>query len=137
MAGLSFYAAQRVFDLLLNPSTRERAVYVALHRASVDDHAYGSEANCGAYARQPLNSMYSSAVVGASGEVTLVAKNGGELVFPVSTGPDQSFTHWAIWDAAALGEGNVLFSGILTAGRTVAAGEAPYIRDNELTLYFI
>lgn len=137
MAGLSTYAAQRVFDLLLNPSTRERPTYLALHRGVVDDASYGNEANYGGYTRQDLNSMYASFVAGADGEVTLVAKNGGKLMFQGSGGPQNTLTHWAIWDSPNRQEGNVLFSGSLVAQRAIDVGDAPVVHPNEITIYFI
>jgi hypothetical protein len=137
MPGLSSYSAQRLYDLMLNPSTREKPVFLALHRGYVDDNAYSNEMSYGGYARQPVDSFYATMESGTDGEVTLVARNGSVVIFPTSSGPDMTVTHWAIWDAQTVGSGNVLFSGVAPSPRVIETGDAPYVRPDELEIFIL
>jgi hypothetical protein len=140
MAGLSKYLALGLFNATLNP-VRESLVpplglHVALHTAAPSDATYGTEASYGAYARQALNSL--TAEVGAetaTGNVDIVVTNGSALVFPASTGPSgQTITHWAIWDSAIRGDGNILYSGSLGASRFIVTGDSVVVPEGNLVL---
>jgi hypothetical protein len=137
MSGLSRYAANALFDRTLNPSTRERPVYLGLHRSAPNDATYGSEATFTSYVRMPANNLYAIEEVGADGEVMLVVKNGSDIQFPGSGGPAQPISHWAFWDSEAVGQGNILYSGSLQVPRTVDADSILVVWANELTLTFI
>jgi len=137
MSGLSRYAAQALFDRTLNPSTRERPVYLALHSGPVNDETYGSEAHFTGYVRQPANSLYATVVAALDGEVMLVAKNGSAIEFPASSGPMETITHWALWDDPVTGAGNVLYSGAMASSRVVEDGDFVVVWPGELVLTFI
>jgi len=140
MAGLSKYLALGLFNSTLNP-VREPLVpptglYLALHTAAPSDATYGTEATYGAYARQALNSLTAEInAETAGGDVDVTVTNGSALVFPISTGPTaQTITHWAIWDSAAKGEGNILYSGALGASRLITTGDSVVVPEGNLVL---
>lgn len=136
MAGLSRYAAQGLFDRTLNPSLREAPTFLALHKAAVDDETYGGEADFAGYARVPINSMYAQVTVESGGEVVLVARNGSEVSFIQSGGPINLITHWAIWDAEVVGDGNVLYSGLLEFSKIVEYGDIVVLRPDAVEIEF-
>lgn len=141
MSGLSKYLALQLFNSTLNP-VRESfappaALYLGLHTAAPSDSTYGNEATFGGYARQPLNSL--TAVASAEttgGDVDVVVTNGSAVVFPASTSTAglQIITHWAIWDTAATGDGNILYSGALASSRGIALGDSVVLPETSITL---
>ena len=137
MAGLSRFSAQLLFDRTLNPSTRERPNFLALHKGPIDDESYGNEVDYSGYARQTLNSMYATIIQVGDGEVTLQAMNGNPVDFPVSLGPITNITHWAIWDSQTIGEGNVLYSGSLGLNRYVNVSDQPSVKAGAIEINFI
>lgn len=140
MAGLSKYLALALFDSSLNPVraafTPPAGLWLALHTAAPSDAIYGHEATYGDYARQPLNSLTAeTATETVNGDVDIVVKNGSALVFPASTGPaGQTITHWAIWDTATVGDGNILYSGSLGGSRLIVVGDSVVIPEGNITL---
>lgn len=137
MSGLSRYAAQGLFDRTLNPSTREAPNFLALHKAAVDDEAYGGEADYIGYVRMPLNSMYAQVTPTVGGEVVLIARNGSQVIFPSSEGPINLLTHWAIWDTETIGDGNVLYSDALAFSKILEFGDVLIVQPDELALSFL
>lgn len=140
MAGLSKYLALGLFNSTLNP-VREPLVpptglHLALHTAAPSDATYGTEATFGAYARQALNSLTAEVnAETAGGDVDVLVTNGSALTFPASTGPSaQTITHWAIWDSAVRGDGNILYSGPLGSSRLVASGDSVVVPEGSLVL---
>jgi hypothetical protein len=140
MAGLSKYLALGLFNSTLNP-VREPLVpptglYLALHTAAPSDATYGTEATYGSYARQALNSLTAElAAETAGGDVDAVVTNGSALVFPASTGTAaQTVTHWAIWDSATKGDGNILYSGPIGSSRLIAVGDSVVVPEGSLVL---
>lgn len=141
MAGFSKYLAQAVFNMCLNPAlaswTPPAAIYLGLHTSPPDDSTYGAEASFGNYRRVQIGSMTSSVLQGSPSTEWLVrAQNASAVVFPTSDGPDQTITHWAIWDHPNTGQGNILFSGAVGAPKTVAAGDALTIGNGQLMIDF-
>jgi hypothetical protein len=46
------------------------------------------------------------------------------ITFPAPTGNWGTATHFALWDSATYGAGNLLASGILTTAKTINSGDA-------------
>ena len=140
MAGLSKYLALALFNASLNPVRAPFApptgLYLALHTASPSDSTYGTEATYGAYARQALNSLTADlAAETAGGDVDVVVTNGASLTFPASTGPSgQTITHWAIWDTAAVNDGNILYSGALATPRLIVVGDSVVVPETSIVI---
>jgi hypothetical protein len=140
MAGLSRYLALALFNMSLNPVRAPYAppagLWLALHTAAPSDSSYGFEATFGAYVRQEVNSLTSvTAAETAGGNVDIQVTNGSAIVFPASTGPQaQTITHWAIWDSAGAGEGNILYSGTLSASRLIAVGDSVVIPEGNISI---
>lgn len=140
MAGMSKYLALALFNSSLNPVRSAfpsiDGLYLALHTAAPSDSGYGNEATYGAYQRRPLNSL--TATVGSEtvyGDVDVVVTNGSAVAFPASIGPvNETITHWAIWDSAVVGDGNVLYSGALSASRVVEVGDSIVVPDGNITI---
>lgn len=140
MAGLSKYLALALFNMSLNPVrasyTPPAGLWLALHTAAPSDSTYGSEATFGGYARQPLNSLTAEPQAEtAAGDVDIYVTNGSAVVFPDSTGPaGQTITHWAIWDSATPGDGNILFSGSLASSRLIVTGDSVVVGEGSIAL---
>ncbi len=140
MAGLSKHLALALFNMALNPVrasfTPPVGLWLALHTAPPSDSTYGSEATFGAYARQPLNSLTANPLPeDANGDVDIFVTNGSEVAFPASTGPaGQTITHWAIWDSATVGDGNILFSGALGSSRLILTGDSVVVGEGNIAL---
>jgi hypothetical protein len=115
-ATVSTYLAGKIIDLLFNDSDFDPSsgsIYVSLH--SADPGATGaSELSGNAYARVAVADWDA-----ASSKATA---NGAVINFPTATDPWSEATHFGIWDAATAG--NFWLGGELTAGVTIAAGEA-------------
>lgn len=143
MAGLSKYLALALFDMSLNPVraayTPPAGLWLALHTAAPGDASYGHEATYGAYARQAVNSLYSESTAETSGgDVDMVITNGAAIIFPASTGPaGQTITHWAIWDSQNKNEGNILYSGALSASRYITSGDSVVIPEGNLLITMV
>lgn len=140
MAGLSKYLALALFNMALNPVrasfTPPAGLWLALHTAPPSDSTYGHEATFAGYARQPINSLTADPLPeAAGGDVDIFVTNGAEVVFPDSTGPTgQTITHWAIWDSAAVGDGNILFSGALGSARLILTGDSVVVSEGGIAL---
>jgi hypothetical protein len=140
MAGLSKYLALALFNATLNPLrvslTPPPGLWLALHTAAPGDATYGHEATYASYARQPLNSLISdSGVENGQGEVLVTITNGSAVVFPASTDTSgQTITHWAIWDSAAAGDGNILYSGNLTSSRLIVVGDSVVVPEGNIVI---
>lgn len=140
MAGLSKYLALALFNMSLNPVrssfTPPDGLWLALHTAAPSDSSYGNEATFGAYARQAINSLTAvTATETPGGNVDIQITNGSAVVFPASTGPGvQTITHWAIWDKQATGDGNILYSGTLSASRLIATGDSVVIPEGNVSI---
>ena len=140
MSGLSKYLALALFNMSLNPVraayTPPDGLWLALHTGAPSDATYGAEATYGAYARQALGSLTAdSSTETVGGDVDVVVTNGSDVVFPISTGPaGQTITHWAIWDRALAGDGNILYSGPLGSSRMIVTGDSVVVPVGAITL---
>lgn len=140
MSGLSKYLALGLFNSTLNP-VRESliaptALYLALHSGAPSDATYGTEADYAGYSRRALNSL--TADVSAetiTGDVDIVVTNGSAITFPASTGAAaQLITNWAIWDSAVRGDGNILYSGVLSSARLIGTGDSVVVPEGSLVI---
>jgi hypothetical protein len=140
MAGLSKFLALALFNATLNPTRAALAppigLWLGLHTAPPGDALYGQEATYGAYVRQPLNSLTAETTAEtAAGDVEVIITNGSALIFPASTGPSpQSVTHWAIWDAETVGDGNILYSGNLGSSRLIVVGDSVVVPEGNIAI---
>lgn len=139
MAGFSKYLAQAVFNMTLNPSKAAYSppanVYLGLHTSATDDISYGTECSYSGYNRVVIPNMTSSVVAGDTAkDWNIRAKNTTALVFQASSGPTETVTHWAIWDSATPGTGNILYSGAAATSRVVQAGDSLVIQDGQLVV---
>ena len=139
MAGLSKHLALSLFNMSLNPVraayTPPAGLWMSLHTAVPSDSTYGNEATYAGYARQPLNSLTAEPQSEVAGDVDILVTNGSALVFPESTDTSgQTITHWAIWDSAAAGDGNILYSGALASARLIVLGDSVVIPERNISI---
>ena len=108
---------------------------MSLHTAAPDDNSGGNEATYAGYARVNIASLMTSSTTGSSPEQTITATNTGDINFPASTGATQTVTHWAIWSDQTLGTGaNLMYSGSLSASRSVQSGDVVVIPAGQLVI---
>jgi hypothetical protein len=139
MAGFSKALAQSIFDATLASSrstlTAKPGVWMSLHTSAPDDTSAGNEATYSGYARVSVASLMTSSVTGTSPEQTVRATNTGDINFPASTGTTQAVTHWAIWSDQTLGTtAYLMYSGSLSASRSVQSGDVVVIPAGQLTI---
>jgi hypothetical protein len=140
MAGLSRYLALALFNMSLNPVraafTPPPGLWLALHVAAPSDSSYGFEASFAGYTRQELASLTSvTAPETPGGNVDIQITNGSPVIFPESTDlQPQTISHWAIWDSANAGDGNILYSGALSAARLIAVGDSVVIPEGNISI---
>lgn len=140
MPGMSKHLATMLYNLTLNPSRGQiqvsppDSIFLALHSSAPDDQSYGGEASYGGYARVSIESLTAEVIDVGGGEFTLRVTNNLAVTFPESTGPEETCTHWAIWDAQAKGDGNILYSGALSSARLVSTGDAVVVAQGDLVL---
>ena len=100
--------------------TKPTALYVSLHTADPLDAATGAEVSGGAYARvsvPPLDANWT-----APDATSGLTDNVAAITFPAPTANWGVVTHFAIWDAATVG--NMLVHGVLTTPKTINSGDA-------------
>ena len=139
MPGFSQALAQQIFDATLSSSrtalSAKAGVFMSLHTAAPNDASGGNEASYSGYARVDVASKMTSSVVGVAPEQSIRATNVADINFPASTGVTQTVTHWAIWSDSAQGTGPYLmYSGALSASRSVQAGDVVVIPAGELQI---
>lgn len=139
MAGFSKALSQAIFDATLAASRTTLAakpgVYMSLHTAAPDDNAAGNEATYAGYARVSIAAAMASSTVGVAPEQSIRATNTTDINFPASTGATQTVTHWAIWSDSALTAGsNLMYSGELSAARSVQSGDVVVIPAGNLQI---
>lgn len=139
MPGFSKALSQAIFDATLASSrtslTARAGVWMSLHTAAPDDNSGGNEATYAGYARVNIASLMTSSTTGSSPEQTITATNTGDINFPASTGATQTVTHWAIWSDQTLGTGaNLMYSGSLSASRSVQSGDVVVIPAGQLVI---
>jgi hypothetical protein len=139
MPGFSRQIAQEIFNATLASSrtslTAKPGVWMSLHTAAPDDNSGGNEATYAGYARVNVASLMTSSVTGSAPEQTVQATNTGDINFPASTGTTQTVSHWAIWSDQTLGaSANLMYSGALSASRSVQSGDVVVIPANQLVV---
>ncbi len=132
----STYAGNKILDLMFRGVawTAPSRVWISLHTA--DPGLTGAnEVTTGAW---PAYARQDPAQAGAVGNGFTAAsskaiENALQVLFPANNGAGAVVvTHFAIWDAASAG--NCLFSGALTASKTIAVTDEIVIRVGELDL---
>ncbi len=139
MAGLSKHLALSLFNMSLNPVratyTPPAGLWMSLHTAAPSDSTYGNEATYAGYARQAINSLTAEPQTEVAGDVDILVTNGSALVFPESTDTaGQTISYWAIWDSAAVGDGNILYSGALGSARLIVLGDSVVIPERNISI---
>ncbi|PTM61903.1 phage tail fiber protein [Phreatobacter oligotrophus] len=132
----STYAGNKILDLLFRgvAFTAPSRVWISLHTA--DPGLTGANevtvGNWPAYARQ--DPAQAGAVgTGFTAATAKAIENALQVLFPANNGASAVVvTHFAIWDAPSAG--NCLFSGALTASKTIAVTDELVIRIGELDL---
>jgi hypothetical protein len=142
MPGFSKALAQQIFDATLASSrtslSAKPGVWMSLHTSAPDDNTGGNEATYSGYARVNIASSMTSATTGTAPEQTITATNTADINFPASTGTTQTVTHWAIWSDQTLGTSSYLmYSGSLSASRSVQSGDVVVIPSGQLSIALI
>lgn len=110
---------------------RPATLYIALLTAVPDDTSTGStitEANYTGYARKSVTNNainFPAASVGAK-------SNGVDVVFAECTAGTSTITHFAIVDAATLG--NVVSWGALSISKVISVGDTPKFATGDLDI---
>lgn len=125
MGSLTNYGEQAFVNHLCGTSyTSVATVYLALHTADPTDAATGAEvANSNNYAREAL-----SFGAAASRRVTQNA----DVTFNQASGSWGTVTHWAIWDNATHGAGNMLAHGAFSTSFAPVSGNTPSITGTQI-----
>lgn len=129
MGSLSNYLETKLMDhvfktLAYTPATN---LCVSLHTADPTDAGTGAEvANANAYARV-IQNVWNAASA-------RLADNNGAITFPQATGAWGTVTHWAIWDSATWGAGNMLAYGAFTLSKVIVSGNVPTIATGDLDI---
>jgi hypothetical protein len=129
---LSDYLENKLLDRLLrNQAFTQPALHVALLTAAPSDSGGGTECIGGSYARVAVSNDNTNfpqcAVTG-----TPTKSNATAIVFPTATAAWGTATHWAIYDAATVG--NLLVHGPLSTPRYVASGDTPRIAAGQIAI---
>ena len=116
MSAFSDYLESGLGDLLLRGQTyTSGAVYFALYTSDPTDADSGVEVSDSAYVRPQAHlSVVSDGFTNAGGGVFT---NAQAVAFPAIADTQIVVTHWALFDAATVG--NMLFHGSLTASKTL------------------
>lgn len=106
--------------------TKPTVLAVSLHTADPTDVTATAAANevahSGGYERVALNPLDANWTAASSTDGK--TDNASAITFPSPTGNWGTVTHFAIWDSATYGAGNLLFSAALTASKTINNGDA-------------
>jgi len=127
---ISNYLEAKILDHVLRygtaPYTGPTTVYLALHTQDPGELGTGTEVSAGAYsyARQPIS--FSAA---SGGSISM-----SNAYIEYTNMPGVTVTHVALWDDDGTPAGNCLWSGALTASRTVTAGDTLRITSLTVTL---
>lgn len=133
MGSKSNYLENALLDHVLGGGdyTRPATVYVGLWTSALDDTSDGStagEVSGGAYARVALTNNATNWPAASGG----AKSNGTEITFPQATADWGTVTHFAILDAATLG--NILYWGALTASKTIQDGDTASFAIGDLDI---
>jgi hypothetical protein len=125
--GIGTYLANKILDHIFKTAAYTQAthLYVALSKANpADDNSGLDEPAVGAYARV-VKDTWSAASGGAT-------SNTGAITFPQATIGWGTVTHFAILDAATVG--NLLFYAALDSARNIGVNDTPSFGDSALNL---
>lgn len=133
MGSFSNYLENKVLDHIFGGSDyiRPTPLYIALATATIDDSTTGTtitEPNYTGYARISVTNNATNFPVASGGSKS----NGTEIVFAECTGGSSTITHFAILDAATLG--NILGYGSLTTQKQITTGDTPKFAIGDLTI---
>ena len=134
MSALSTYLENAILNHLLTNTayTRPDTLYFALFTSDPGSSGVTGELSGGGYARVAVtNNNINFPQCNASGTPTKT--NGSTIQFPTASAAWGNVSHWAIYDAATTGT-NMLMHGALNTVRYVAAGDAPKIVANALSI---
>ena len=129
MPGSSRYMDTLTLETFLRrqPHTPPANLFVALMISDPTDADTGTEVTYGGYARQ----IFAAGSVSSVGN-RATCSNAGAIIFPQSTSPGGSVTHFAIRDA--LTGGNMLFYGPLQVTLQVNVGVEPRFDPGAITI---
>lgn len=118
----SDYLESQIINHIFRTSsfTKPTSLHIALLTAAPDDTGGGTEVSGGSYARVatgPGDTVWSAPSAG-NGQTS----NVNAITFPAPTAAWGLVTHFAIYDAATVG--NLLYHGALTQSKTVNSGDA-------------
>lgn len=100
--------------------TAPTTLYIALFTATPGEAGGGTEVTGGSYARVSVANASAQWAATAAGNGT--TSNVNAITFPAPTANWGSVTHWAIMDAASVG--NMLAYAALTTAKTINNGDA-------------
>lgn len=138
MAGFSDYTAQATINYLLlgtsMPSVSNR--YLAIFTADPKDDNSGAanEVSGAWYARQIANS-WTSPVSNPDGTSGTITKNSTQISYAAVTGSSVTVTHWGLYDAVT--GGNLMFSGALTASKTLNVSDVLTLAAEQLVMTWL
>lgn len=119
---ISDYYENKILDHMLRAQafTPPATVYVSLHTADPGETG-ASEVTGGSYAREAVTfAAASGGTVASSADLTFASM------------PAATITHTALWDASSAG--NCLWTGALSASKTLQAGDTFQILSGNLTV---
>lgn len=125
MAAMSNYLENALINAVLRGTSyvSPSKVYLALFTNDPTDAGTGTEVGSGAYARSEITFS-----VPSNG----VAVSSADVLFPVATASWGTITHIGIYDA--LSGGNLLFHGVLTNSKTIAADDQLKIAAGDVSI---
>lgn len=129
MGSLSNYLENKILDHVLKVAayTPPTNIAISLHTADPTDAGSGAEVtNENNYARVICNVWDA-----ASGRASA---NTNVITFNQASGLWGTVTHFALWDSATYGAGNMLAHGQFTVSKTIANGNIPSIAAGDLDI---
>ena len=127
MSKASNYLEVQIGNLLLRTQVawKPPAIAVSLHTADPTDvtatAAANEVANSGGYARVAVSQLDAN---WNAPTTTGLFDNVNAITFPSPSGDWGVVTHFAVWDSATYGAGNLLFYGALGTSKTINNGDA-------------
>jgi hypothetical protein len=130
MGTFSNYLENKWLDHLLDTAfTVPTVLALSLHTANPDEDGSGAEcADANNYARVSCKAQF------ATGAASRIISNDGDITFNQASGSWGTVTHWAIWDNATYGAGNLLAYGAFSAGKAVGSGQTPKVLTGEIDI---
>jgi hypothetical protein len=130
MGTFSNYLENKWLDHLLStPFAVPTTVALALHTADPGEDASGAEVtDANNYARVSCKAQFATAAA------TRIISNDGDITFNTASGSWGTVTHWALWDSASHGAGNMLAYGAFSSGKAVGNGQTPKVLTGEIDI---